>query len=260
MSNPSKSINPKSFGSVALQYPIPKELLDLKYASEAYPELNLVIPDGELDEGNAPLLELSCELEKIPPRAFEKQAFSLIYLPQKNALKSIGEFAFFGCTKLKDFVIPEEVNYIGEGAFAYCKSLDHIELPRSLTTVMPYLFLGCESLDMLTLHKGVRIINASAFIGLGKLSVILYYGTEAEWNAIEWLGGRDIIADIPVCFADDSQGSELDESVARYLEIGDEISKEVFENDLPPYSEKLSSLYKEHGELSEKIKKLLSES
>ena len=45
----------------------------------------------------------------------------------KSLCKSIGEYSFYGCSNLKNAVIPEKVESIGISAFANCSSIELIE-------------------------------------------------------------------------------------------------------------------------------------
>ena len=47
-----------------------------------------------------------------------------------STMKSIGDFAFEGCTALSDIVIPERISYIGKGAFYGCNSLKKFNVFR----------------------------------------------------------------------------------------------------------------------------------
>ena len=38
-------------------------------------------------------------------------------------MKSIGDYAFYGCENLKEIVIPDSVKRIGDSAFDDCKNL-----------------------------------------------------------------------------------------------------------------------------------------
>jgi hypothetical protein len=48
---------------------------------------------------------------------------------------SIGKYAFCGCGKLTNFVIPESVTSIGAYAFQNCSKMTEISIPASVTTI-----------------------------------------------------------------------------------------------------------------------------
>ena len=70
-------------------------------------------------------VSLNSNVTKISDKAFygNKQLNNIFNM---GSVKSVGNYAFFGCEKLDSFVF-ENLEYIGEGAFAYCKSLGGID-------------------------------------------------------------------------------------------------------------------------------------
>lgn len=69
---------------------------------------------------------------------------SAIYLP--NELTSIGNFAFDGCSNIKNITIPNSVGAIGYCAFVYCKKITSISIPSSVNFIKPSAFTWCSSL------------------------------------------------------------------------------------------------------------------
>ena len=138
--------------------------------------------------------------------------------------KGIANYAFGGCTKLRDIVIPNTINHIGEDAFSGCSNLKSISLPfvgqsasdtglrhfaeifgpvyssnenhkyipTSLTTVIitgdsavpDFAFQNCK-ITNITIGKNVTHIGICAFSMCSNLTVINYGGTIDEWNALE---------------------------------------------------------------------------
>ena len=77
--------------------------------------------------------------------AFNNSFIKEIVLP--DTILSIGDFAFFYCTKLTSVVIPDSVTSIGSAAFRYCRSLTSIVIPDSVTSIGYYAFDGCSKLQ-----------------------------------------------------------------------------------------------------------------
>ena len=50
-----------------------------------------------------------------------------------DGLTSIGDYAFYNCTKLASITIPNSVSRIGNQAFAYCTALESIVIPDNVT-------------------------------------------------------------------------------------------------------------------------------
>ena len=83
-------------------------------------------------------------------------------IPIDGSVTSIGKFAFFNCTSLTNITIPNSVTCIGDDAFRQCFSLTNITIPDS-----------------------VNSIGYQAFSYCWHLTSITFYGTKAQWQAIE---------------------------------------------------------------------------
>ena len=82
---------------------------------------------------------------------------------------SIGEGAFYGCSKLTSLSLPEAAS-IGESAFRSCSSLAQIEMPKA-TSIGGWAFDGCSKLTSLSLPEAASI-GASASEDCSKLAQI----------------------------------------------------------------------------------------
>jgi hypothetical protein len=84
---------------------------------------------------------------------------SLSSVTMSNSVRSIGDFAFYGCSALTSVTIPSGVAYVGAQAFRDCTSLQYITvestIPPSTSTLGVYMFdntnncpiyVPCESL------------------------------------------------------------------------------------------------------------------
>ena len=89
-----------------------------------------------------------------------------------DGVKSIGEYAFYGCSSLTSITIPESVTSIGEGAFSDCRSLTSITIPESATSIDYGAFSDCRSLTSITIPEGVKNIGERAFSGCSSLTSI----------------------------------------------------------------------------------------
>lgn len=61
-------------------------------------------------------------------------------------IKHIGDYAFDGCTKIKNIEIPNELQSIGKSAFSGCISLESITLPDSVESIGSRAFTSCRKL------------------------------------------------------------------------------------------------------------------
>ena len=88
-----------------------------------------------------------------------------------NSVKSIGSWAFFGCSSLTNVVIPNSVKSIGVGAFIYCSSLESIVIPNSVKSIGYYAFYGCSSLTSVVIPNSVTSVGQYAFYGCSSLTI-----------------------------------------------------------------------------------------
>ena len=101
----------------------------------------------------------------------------LITITIPESVISIGDDAFCHCESLKSITIPEGVTSIGNSTFFYCNGLTSITIPESVTSIGNYAFKTCESLTSITIPNSVKSIGMSAFDYCSKLSYIFYKGT-----------------------------------------------------------------------------------
>jgi len=162
-------------------------------------------------EGNTRIKELIIQ-EGIT--GIERDAFSRCINLEKitlpASLKSIGEWAFNGCSNVKeahitdlaafcsieygegasnvfsyepgvlylngepvvDLVIPEGVTEIGSGAFGLCKGLKSVTIPDSVKIIHDTAFWHCADITNIDLGKGVESIGYSALHNCGKIESI----------------------------------------------------------------------------------------
>ena len=118
---------------------------------------------------------------------------SLISITIPNSVIIIEDYAFYGCSKLKEFkgnfaadngcclidkgrlisfanncgieeyVIPNNVTEIGNDAFAHCYNLKRIIIPNSVTKIGGEAFSGCLNLASITLSQSITEIEDATF-------------------------------------------------------------------------------------------------
>ena len=71
-----------------------------------------------------------------------------------NGVTSIGYYAFCNCARLTSITIPNSVTSIGNSAFEDCSRLTSITIPDSVTSIGDYVFSGCESLTAIDVEVG----------------------------------------------------------------------------------------------------------
>ena len=84
----------------------------------------------------------------------------------KGKITSIGNYDFYGCTKLSAIWIPASVTNLGEGAFYGCTSLKSVTGGAGLKTIKTAAFKNCSALTTCKItSKKLSKIGAYAFKG-----------------------------------------------------------------------------------------------
>lgn len=73
-----------------------------------------------------------------------------------DSVKTIGDWAFRGCSVLEEVKMGNGVEKIGEEAFAYCYSLKSITIPPLVTQLWSNTFEGCNDLTLYSKLPGVE--------------------------------------------------------------------------------------------------------
>ena len=81
----------------------------------------------------------------------------------KSELKTIKDYAFFKCTSLNNFNMPNSTLSVGNSAFRYNEGLTDINLSTSLNYIDEYAFGEC-GFSHITLPESLANIQAGAFI------------------------------------------------------------------------------------------------
>ena len=89
-----------------------------------------------------------------------------------NSVTSIGYEAFYNCNGLTSIKIPNSVTSIGYETFYNCSGLTSIEIPNSVTSIGNYAFYNCSGLTSATIGNSVTSIGIYAFNGCSGLTSI----------------------------------------------------------------------------------------
>ena len=128
-------------------------------------EEHVVIPDGVRTIGNFAF--------------FGCQNLESVIIP--DGVKSI-EGAFAKCEKLKSVTIPDSVTNLGPGSFLFCTSLKGIRIPDGVWTIGKYTFCTCSSLKRIIVPQCVSSVPASAFSWCDAALVEFRGRTKLEWD------------------------------------------------------------------------------
>lgn len=80
------------------------------------------------------------------------------------------------------YTIPSGVS-IGEGAFYGCTKLSSVIIPKGVTRITTFAFYGCSGLNSIVIPDSVSSIERYAFFLCNKGSII-YCGTEEQWSKV----------------------------------------------------------------------------
>ena len=143
---------------------------------------------------------------------------SVTYNSETYSVTSIGDSAFYNCSRLTSIEIPNSVTYIGYNAFDYCSGLTSVHIsdiaawcaiicsshnpmyyahnlylngelvtdlviPNSVTSIGEEAFYGCSSLTSVTIPNSVTSIEKEAFYGCSSLTSV-HISDIAAWCAI----------------------------------------------------------------------------
>ena len=102
-----------------------------------------------------------------------------------NNVKSIGSYAFYGCSGLTSLTIPGSVTRISDRAFQSCISLSSITIPNSVKFIGDYAFGWCTGLtSVISEIKQPYKISDNVFSGFAA-ELIVPEGTKALYQATE---------------------------------------------------------------------------
>ena len=130
--------------------------------------------------GEEPIVVINEELYGKPITKIGKEAFkdnnNLIEIDLSENLKAINDSAFWGCTKLKSIILPDNITYIGNYAFAYCDNMENFHIGNN--SILQYIgkeaFRKCSSLKGIFIPKDVVTIGAKAFYICSELATVVF--------------------------------------------------------------------------------------
>ena len=76
-------------------------------------------------------------------------------------VETIADYAFTGCTMLRDVTLNDGLKYIGISCFEGCTSLKSIKLPKSLKVLRERAFRVCTGLQSVEFEDGVDFYDAN---------------------------------------------------------------------------------------------------
>jgi hypothetical protein len=92
-------------------------------------------------------------------------------------VKSIGDYAFSGCSSLAGLTIPSGVASLGNSVFSGCAGLRTLTIPSSVRTIGDYVFSGCSSLASARISANIKSLGNNVFAGCTALTNLTLSGS-----------------------------------------------------------------------------------
>ncbi len=141
--------------------------------------------DGVLTiSGSGPMADYGWYGDNAAP--WREYYFDILSVAIEEGVTSIGNMAFYGCSKLTQPVeIPDSVTSIGEQAFRDCTALTGVKIGSGVSAIPGGCFWDCHALADVQLPAGISVIGDGAFSNCTSLgNIILPDGlTEIGANA-----------------------------------------------------------------------------
>ncbi len=141
---------------------------------------SVVLPEGAGTIGNAAFrgtqlldIHIPASVKSINERAFYEIRIEKVSFAENSLLASIGSNAFYRCSNLKEFIMPDGVTSVGHDAFRECTSLRKMHLSESLTILPSYLCYSCTSLAEVNFSQALQSIEGYCFYNCAMDSVVL---------------------------------------------------------------------------------------
>ncbi len=119
--------------------------------------------DGVLTiSGSGPMADYGWFGDEAAP--WREYYFDILSVVIEEGVTSIGNMAFYGCTRLTQPVeIPDSVTGIGEEAFRECKALTGVKIGSGVSSIPRGCFWDCHALADVQLPAGLSLIGDGAF-------------------------------------------------------------------------------------------------
>lgn len=122
----------------------------------------------------------------LEPAPWLTYASDIVAVTIEDGIKSIGQYAFYGCTSLTAVTIPNSVLHIYARAFNTCTALASINVGSGVTEIPNYCFAGCSLLSAIEMPSvtsiGAGAFNGCAFTTFVTSSIVKTIGDQAFYN------------------------------------------------------------------------------
>lgn len=125
---------------------------------------------------------------------FNRDEFTALYLEEGKQLRSIGSFAFSGCSSIPYAEIPAMVEEIGMGAFQNCAALSEVAFDTErLTEIKAQTFYRCAALAEVSIPESVVSIGAHAFGDCDSLAAVTIPDSVTEISDTAFAGSESVV-------------------------------------------------------------------
>ena len=133
---------------------------------------------------NFPLKKITIpqSVKSIGNYAFSGCSFIEQVILNSNLIK-IGYYSFYGCSSLKEISIPSSVTEIGDSAFEECSSLKEISFPSSVIQIGYSVLKNCTSITQVSIPSSITSIGKSFF---NKCSSLTHIQIPSSVTSIGW--------------------------------------------------------------------------
>ena len=87
-------------------------------------------------------------------------------------ITTIPSYLFYGCTGLRNIIIPDSVTFIDTAAFRECINLKNVTFSENLLAINPWGFYGCSSLLAVNLPDVTEFLGGQAFGNCTSISAV----------------------------------------------------------------------------------------
>jgi hypothetical protein len=141
---------------------------------------------GGVNEVNGDPLTYEVVGDTVTIKDCKKTASGALVIPstyEGRPVTNIGNYAFYGCSRLTSVTIPDSVTSIRDHTFQGCSSLTSVTIPDSVTSIGENAFFNCSSLTSVTIPDSVTSIGNSAFQGCNSLETIGVVDGNSEYTS-----------------------------------------------------------------------------
>lgn len=90
-----------------------------------------------------------------------------------DSVENIGNWSFFGCTKLRKVKFGSNIKNIDSGSFWSCTSLEEVENLDKVKTIAVDAFHNCQKLNNVIINEDVNYIGGNAFVECWALKTVI---------------------------------------------------------------------------------------